>query len=502
MLTLNRVRRGLVFFVSGKVASGLLGLLWLTALVRTLDQTALGVYFALISIFEIGQLLSSVGLYSFVQRYLSKAYLQFTRAAFARVLIKILLVRVLTLVALGIALFFFWQHITRWQGWDTHHLVVSVIVAYVVFEGMLRFLDAIFECIILQGYSQLISVLRNVLRLVFLMVLVRVDQAITVMTVFKLEMVLASVFLLVGLMVLAWQTRSLPQQREQMAVFDLRRIIGFSWHGYLALAAGQFYGLDAFRLLVGYFSGPAVVATYGLAQSLADVIRRYMPIQLFLGFVRSVIVARYETSGNVSEAAQQASILHKINAFFLVGVTGWAAACGSDALRLLSSHHGYGESGPYFAGFMVLLGIQALRIVLSLLATVGEDNRSILIATLVSGVGVVLAWVLIPLWGPWGAIAGLLMAELLYVLVLRVRLKVDVARFLGNGSGYIRMVVVAAMAALLVHELPLNSDLPGLVLRSLLFAALYLGLLAIWKPFSQIERAAINKLMPVKGFIW
>ena len=78
----DAIRRGLQFFVVGKLVSGVLGVVWLALLARTLAGAQLGVYYGVMSVFEITQMLSSVGGYSYAQRYVPAAWVTTGRAEF------------------------------------------------------------------------------------------------------------------------------------------------------------------------------------------------------------------------------------------------------------------------------------------------------------------------------------------------------------------------------------------------------------------------------------
>lgn len=506
LYSLLKVRRGLAFFLTGKVLSGLLGLCWLAALVRVLDRNSLGVYLAVLSIFEVGQLFSSIGLYSFVQRYLPQATVSFGRRAYALMIAALLGLRIATLLLLAGAIYWGWNTLAHWQGWSSLVLAPGIFVAFILLEGMIRFLDAIFECVIQQGYSQCVSVARNLVRLGWVGWIATQGERVTPTLVIQFEAAVAACFVVIGLLVLARAAlgrENTPGNSSPRASFELPRAIRFSWNGYVALALGQLWSQDTFRLLVGHFCGSAAVATYGLAQAVGDIVKRYMPMQLLLGFARSVMIARFAISRDSLDSIRQAALLHKVNAFFLTGVAGWAAACGAEAMRVATSNQGFGESGPYLAGFMVLICIQALRMVLALMAVLKEDDRSILVATAISCSSLLVALISVPAFGPWAAIISTSLAEGIYIAVLAARLQTPLTSFLGSSSAYIRLVCASAAAAILTALLPFDdATVVALTLRSLFFCMVYLALLALWRPFSTEERAHINRLLPFGGFIW
>lgn len=503
MFSKERIRRALLFFVSGKAASGLLGVLWLAALVRACDQQSLGVYLAFLSLFEIAQLFSSFGLYSFVQRYLPQAYVSESRTEFSRTLIVLLLARGLGLCATGLVVYVLWQTISIWQGWAAGLLAAWVAAGFIILEGLLRFLDSIFESLVHQGYSQLISVLRNAIRLIWLILLSGGSNSVQVESILVLESSLAALFLLIGFFTLHRIVKATSPQENTLAKPQLRRAISFSLSTYAALATGQLCSGDAMRLMVGHFCGSNVVAVYGLAQAIADIVRRYMPMQLLQGFVRSVIIVKLAQHGERSRAESQAALLHKLNFFFLAVAAGLAVAVGDQALLLLSQKNAYEEATPYLVGFMFLLSAQALRMLFSMIATIKEDGRSILVATAVSCSGMALAALLIPTIGPWGGVLGLLLSEVTYTLVLRSRLSLNFQRIFGHCRGYL-VISLGCFAAAAIAQIVNVSDSPltQLAFKSCLFLVTLHFLLIRTKSFSPEEREQINNVLPAKVFLW
>lgn len=503
MVSNDRVRRALLFFVSGKAASGVLGVLWLAALVRVCNQQALGVYLAFLSLFEITQLLSSCGLYSFVQRYLPQGYAALEQSTFSRTLTLLLLARGASLCAVGYIIFFLWDQISAWQGWPSGFLSPWVAVGFIILEGQLRFLDSIFESMVYQGYSQVVSVVRNVLRLIWLLVLTGNSTSVQVEAVLKMELILAGIFLLVGLVTLRKLVNAAAPKDVAVGLPQLQKAVSFSLNTYAALAVGQVCSVDAMRLVVGHFCGTNVVAVYGLAQAIADVVRRYMPMQLFQGFVRSVIIAKLAQHGDHAEAESQAALLHKLNFFFLAIAAGMAAAAGDQALLLLSKKAGFDEVTPYLVGFLFLLSVQAVRMLFSMIATIKEDGKSILIATLVSCGGMLLAIFLIPIVGAWGGIFGLLVAESAYALTLRVRLLLNLRAIFGATRGYFVIVLAASVAAVFAHNLSVSvNPMVQLMFSSVTYLVTLHILVARGHAFSSEESERINRVLPIKVFVW
>lgn len=505
MFTLDRIKKGLLHFAIGKVLSGLLGVVWLFLIVRLLSPPEFGVYLSLLSVFEITQLLSSFGLYSFAQRYLVKMGVSLPRSAFLRGVYLLIFLRGISLALAGMVFYFLWPVISRWLSWGANHSFFNPFLAFFVFEGIVRYCDVLFEGLVRQGYSQSVSFFKNVARIAWACFFVTAG-GVDVSDVLYLEACISCFFVFLNFVVIFYLSRELSENSSEMTGFkreELKKAVKYSFSSYAALAIGQTCSPDMFRLLIGHFFGSGVIAAYGLAQALSDVVRRYMPMQLLLGFVRSVVIARLEATGDRGSAYEDVALLHKVNTFFLLFVAGWAYCGGADALALATGKEGFEQSSLYLVGFLILLGIQSQRILLALIATVREDGLSILLSTFLGFFGVIAGVVSTEWIGPWGAILGLMLVDVVQIFTLKIRLGPSSEKIGGGVRFYFVCAVAAALSSFIVTNMAF--DFPGyakVVAVSLVFSFVYLLITAIAKPFSVNERKRVNKILPLPFFVW
>lgn len=505
MFTLDRIKKGLLHFAIGKALSGILGVVWLFLIVRLLSPSEFGVYLSLLSIFEITQLLSSFGLYSFAQRYLVKMGVGLPRSAFLRGVYLLIFLRGVSLALAGTILYFFWPLISRWLGWDANNFLVNPFLAFLIFEGIVRYCDVLFEGLVRQGYSQSVSFFKNFSRIAWASFFVTVG-GVGVSDVLYLEAGLSCFFVFLNFFVIFYLSRELTESSSKTHQFkqeELKKAVKYSFSSYAALAIGQTCSPDMFRLLIGHFFGSGVIAVYGLAQALSDVVRRYMPIQLLLGFVRSVVIARLESSGNHVSAYEDLTLLHKLNTFFLLAVGGWAYCGGAEALLLATGKESFEQSSSFFIGFVLLLGVQSKRMLLALMSTVREDGYSIFLATIFGASGLLVGVVSTKWLGPWGSVFGLVWVEVVQIVTLKSRMDLPSEGLATDVRFYFICTTAAVLSALMVAGIEI--DLPGYVgamaVGVVFFVAYFLGT-AIVKPFTLRERRRVNKVLPLPIFVW
>lgn len=498
MVTGQAVRKGLRFFLIGKLSSGLLGLLWLALLARTLTGTQLGVYYGIVSLFEVTQMISSFGVYSYGQRYVPAAWVSQGRAVFSRIVVVLMAWRVGTLLLGCTALGLVWDTAADLLGWVVEGPVRDVVLVFVLAEGCARYLDSLLESTISQGVSQLLSLCRNVLRIGILMIAAAQGVTIHAGWIIGMEACLAALYIIAASVWLGVLVARRPKSGEATSqpwlIADPDKL-RFALHGYLALALGQVVGPDTVRLILSSLAGPSVLAIFAFAQSLVDMVRRYMPAALLLGFVRTVLTARTASARGVDESLTYIQLLVRVNGMFLMLVGAWLLVFGGAAIQLIGGHADFAGATGYLVALVLLLSIQSVRLMAALVAHVRENNGVILAATAGSGVAPFIALTLIPVIGGAGAVLALWAQELAYVGVLLRGLRLSLHTILGGQRLWWcgLAATLAALSIAFVAQRILPSGI-AVVMASGLYLGVFAAVLAMLRPFGGGEWAALKRV--------
>ena len=498
MLTADAVRRGLRFFLAGRAASGLLGLVWLVVLVRALSAEQIGLFFGFMALFEISQLGSSAGVYSYAQRFIASDWMLLGRAPLRRRLLAIFAFRTLTLgLAAGVAALA-WSWVPSLLSWPEAHPTAVLFAAILMLEGTARFVDTVFECTINQGVSQSLGVLRNVLRIAVVSWALASGVKLDANWVLELEAVLASAYLLVALFWIARLLGDVPVHRplvDRASLLQAERL-RFSTQGYASLALGQVFGWDTVKLIVSHHLGPATLGVLAFAQSLADVVRRYMPATLLQGFLRSVLTARAAEDNRLQRTLFWARLLARLNAVYLALLASWLLVFGDWALRSFTARPGFGEAAPFVAAFIAIYMMGALRQMATLVAHVQTQNRAVLEATFAIVLGPPLAWAFVPAWGAAAAVATLAVQEAAYTGVLFWRLRLPFSAVCGRWQSWAAVLGAAAVAALVSSWVShLLGGTQGGLAGSVTYLLLFGGLLWRLAPWDADEPAALLRAL-------
>lgn len=497
-----RLRRGLHWFLAGRAASGVLGLVWLALLVRTLPPGQLGSYFGLWSLFELLQLASGLGGLAYLQRFAAVDALHATPRRFAAILLALLGWRLATLAAAGALLALAWTPLAAALGLAALFPEPTPLLALLAAEGTVRWCESAADSLLLQSLRQLLALLRNLLRIGALAMALGQGEAVDVAWVVQTEAICATLVALCGLTALSvwtWhQGRSATAAVAGPDVMPWRERVRFAWQGHLALVLGLAAGLDCIRLLVGATAGVEALAAFGTAAALADMAARHTPALLLLDFARSVLTARSTGSDAAAEALFWPRLLIRANALVLAALCALAFALGESALRLAGSHAPQVTAGLLCA-LLLLQFVQSLRVAAGLVAHLRADNRPVLQATLTTLVVPLVVGACAPSLGAWAAVLGLWWLELVYTAVLLGRLRLHPARLLGAARLWYGVALAGAGAGVMAAVPPalLATDAfgaPAALATIAIALALYVALLWKLAPFSADEIAALSHL--------
>ncbi len=505
--TVSVARRSLSHFAMGRLASALVGVLTLLLLVRAFSRNDYGVYIALLAALEILQVTASPGAYAVVFRYLPELRLRECGHELFGMVMKLMAYRVATLLVFAVAGWQASEWLAAIAGLPFAAAAVAVYVLVLLFEGTARFVDVMFESLLCQGQAQVSVLVRNGLKLLALVYLGRWGQR-EVPLVHWLYFEAATTAL--GAVVscaLLWRhvAAGAQQGRNLTRRVPLSRVIGFSVPTYLSQVAYFATSAEMVKLFVAKLVGVAATATFGFAAILASTIQRYLPSFLLVGWVRPLFIAARQQGRTHDDLGRLAGTVIKLNMLTLAPIAAMVLVAGVPLIALLSGGR-LPDSLPYLHFFLLLLAVQSIRAAISLLGVTLEMGMRSLWATCFSVVGLAAGLAAYPLLGMWALCAGLLVSETIWALVMAVYLRREGLRFLLPWSSLAKIIagVLVAWAVGEGVELVLHTDPEGsgLLLIGAGSALACLAFCAVLRPFDDAERQMINRLLPVKAFVW
>ncbi|PTD98124.1 lipopolysaccharide biosynthesis protein [Pseudothauera lacus] len=502
----GQVRRSLVHFAFGKSASALMGVGLLLLLVRALDVADYGFYLASQAALELVAMFSSFGLIAVAQRYLPELRARQQGRQLARLIAVLCVARLLTLAAVCVALYFLATWLAAALGLNAYTAAIRLFLLVIVVEGLARFLDEVFDSLMMQGVAQLSIVLRTGLRLGLGIALFgAADATLALATWIFIELAASAVACVVALVLLTRTAlrirRSVPGEDERL---PLRRFFNYAAPTFLAGSLYTLSGPNVVKLVGARVLSASQFAAFGFAAAFAAMLQRYLPMFLLIRMVRPLFVAARQREDYRQRLPAMGALVFKLNAFALVPVAAFLAVAGVETAVVLTGGR-YPEAGAYLLAFLVVLLAQALRAVSSLIAQAMENARAPLVGTSLGLIGLALGVLLSGSLGAYGLCVGLVVSEAVFALYVRRALTASGLSFVSDGRAYLRMLISAVLAAfcglVLMRVLPPDGPL-ALGVTALSVAGSFLVFAFFIKPFTPEERGTLNRLLKREVFVW
>lgn len=508
-----QVKRGLIHFLGGKSFTAVVGFLLLLTLVRLLPRSDYGTYIALTALLEIVQLSSNFGAINAAFRYIPELRIGQHGAALQRLTWQLTAFRLLTLALAVTLLHACAGTVAKWLDFPAMAPAIRLYGLVILSEGLARFLDVIFDSLLLQGYAQASILIRNGLRLVAAAYLLNTtghDQPLDLLNWIVIEAsasclgaIVSMALLRTYLSKLERTTNNRPDTQHDIT-FDRMRAFALPTFGAQLLSLAQ--GPDAAKLLITKLASAAQTGAFGFAAMLNAMLQRYLPVFLLIGMVRPVFVAAKQNGRSPEDLVAMGNLLFKANVFFLCPFIAILMVAGNDIAKLLSGGK-FPDAGSYMMLLVVLLVFQTLHAVLGLLALVAEESHASLRGTMGGLIGLGLSLASAQWFGPTAICGGLILSELIWCLIMNRALKHHHMAFTTQVTSLLKMALAAgtgaAMMPIVRHIFPGSpSSLPCLMMMSMACGLGFLVAAWILKPFETQERALINKALPRPIFVW
>jgi O-antigen/teichoic acid export membrane protein len=502
-----QVRKSLIHFIFGKGATAIIGIALLLFVVRALPVNDYGIYIALLAVLEITQLASNLGLFAAAYRYVPELRSQNKGAALHSLLLRLSALRLLTLIAAVAIMGLLSTPIVALLNIKTYEQVFVLYGMVIVSEGFARYLDILFDSLLLQKYSQIASLIRNGLRLIGLVILMAcVVGDISLINWVKVELSASCIGAITSALILFTYSFNLKKKSPGLKGESVKpnKYLVFAGPSYLAQLIGLAYGPETTKLILTKISGVLQVGAFGFAASFSAMLQRYLPVFLLLGLVRPLFVSTHNLADRNMRLNQLANIVLKLNLFVLFPLIAFMLASGDQLASLLSGGK-FPDAGSFLVILMVLLVFQTWHAVLGLVTLALEDGTSGLYGTVLGLLGLFAGVAFLPKFGAYSLCVGLIISEMMwcgYVLLSLYKKGMKIKNdWLGTGKIFI-FSLVALLVAELSQQLFQAPQLLAICSDLIIIGVVFTYLAYRIKPFTNDERNLINKILPRPVFVW
>lgn len=502
----HNIRRSLIHFVFGKTGSVILSILLLLVVVRVLPVQDYGIYIVMLAMLELVQLGSNLGVLPAAQRYIPEARAKNQGLALFRLVASLTAIRIATLSIVCLILYFCMPMLAQMLDAGNYVFILRFYLLVIIAEGTARYIDIVFDSLLLQGYAQVSLIIRNGLRLLGVFLLpALVGSEFSLELWVKVEFwasMIAVVFSLIQLTRYCNSVvRKFPGDAERWTLSRIMRYVG---PNYLAQIVGLLYGPDVIKIIIQKTLGAIEAGAFGFSALLIGVLQRYLPIFLLLGMLRPLFVAvpRDDAEKHRVRVNELANVVLKLSLLTLLPLVSFMLVYRHEIIYVLAGGK-FPQAAEFLYFFSVWLVLQAAHFVIGLVALAFEDAISVFFGTAFASIGLAIGVLLLKVWGVSGIGWGLVLSEVVWCgTVVRLLLRKGALiqfDWIGNG----KMLLVAIFSVLTVSQLPWDSsDIIILVLLAGAVCAQFLGILFFLKPFSLAERDLINRLLPKPWFVW
>lgn len=500
----SNLRRSLGHFVLGKGAGAIIGICWLLLLVRALPASEYGVYVGLVAYLELFNLLSNLGLSPISERFVPQYRATNDEPKLRALIVKLVSIRVLLVCLLASAMSLLAAQLSHLFGFSIAPKIFALFHIVVAAESIARFIETIFDSLLLQGRSQISLFSRTGIRLTLLLIALAQGEVVDLGYLVGLEAAAYGAGLAITLALL-WRTQRGLESHGQSSV-PLAPLFRFAAPIYGSQIVGSLIGIDIVKLLVLKTTGPEASAIFGFCASLAWMLQRYLPSFLLVGMLRPLIVSAATDPNNGGRLQKIVSIVLKLNAILIGCALAISLSVGNQLIVALSGG-AFLSGGSYFTLFLFFTLSQTLRATFGHIALARSCGRAMLFGQLTGAFVLLLFSACSLVFGLYAYSGALIAIDLVWFFWVHRALashgvEISLPRL---GLSKICGLMLVGWGLGWATEKFAISDLSAwwqLIIVSVLASVVFVSLGAFLKPFSSDERKSINSLLPFKVFVW
>lgn len=507
--SLRRIRRGAGHFLVGKLASAGLTFIAFAMTARLLGVREYGMYAALVAGAELLMSLSTLGMDWMSGRYLPEYRSRASPAQFRRFVGLVFGSQALVLLAVGGAVAGLTELLPAKLGLPAASLV-ALYAAVLLVEGSSRIVrDQLLGLLLAQGAAQAATVARALTLVLLLWTLPRWSPQGGIeplAAVVLAELVAASLGLLVGglgllRLIRDHQPDATGQDSRDWIPPGLGAMARLARDAYLSMLLLLPASGSVLTLALSSLAGPQAAGAFGFARGLIEQIRRFLPIELFLGLIRPGVVARYVASRDFRVLNTQMGLIYALSMLAAMPVIAVLVAQAPMVAAVVGGTS-FAAAAPVLAVWSATLLLFPHRRTIEVVANTAERSTacvagSLLLALSPMGVALLL-WLGAPV--PL-ALAVPLLADIGFSLTVAALLHRSGLPYRLPLRTLMRLAALQMLAMTALAWWPAaQPSVAALTQVGVVGVLLTWGAALLWRPFSAAERAAINAVLPRPRF--
>ena len=381
-----------------------------------------------------------------------------------------------------------WFKLTEWQ-WLLPWYLGMAFIRLVMFSLALAL-----ESLLWQKQSQYSQLIGNIIKLTAVISLI-VTGSLDLVSLLVVETCCEGLTLVL-LIYTGYRSWLLDERRHEGDISWLDqnrpRMFRYGMWSFFLNQSRLLYGSAPNRLATAHYLTTGDLATFGFADSLTNLARRFMPTWLFIGLIRPIFMARYSSKDAFAPLGHMADLIFRLN----TGIISFPMVLlfvAGEPLFDWATGGKYGVAAHLLAGFLVLLILEGAYLLMEVLTQTVEKNQIMVFTNLVQSSTLLLAIPFFPLVGLWALIFANITGTAIAFVVVYLWLRYYGYRTQFNIKLLILLLVYAGAGALLGWQVMSTTGSAWLAACSVvgIFALAYL----IKPPLSIDEISFIKTLL-------
>ena len=505
LYSVEHTRKFAGHFLVGKLIAAFFGVITNVLTARWLIPEEYAVYVLLSGMVLLLGVVSSFGLREVVQRFLPELVVSKSTTSFQNTLLYVFSIRILVMLLFGCAIYLMAPLCAtlfsmEYAAWSFE------ILAFVFITGTLfTFSCLVLETLMRQMIVKWILISMAIIKLSLIVLLKVIDAKLTLLDLLVIDILaygMSAVPAIIWVLKTAYKdgkSKSIQSSSIDSPLYS--RIVKFALFNYIAILALTLQGGPVNKIMVGALLPVYVLALFGFAQTMSDILHAYMPNTLFLNIVRPAIIAHWSRTKDIRILMEGCNLFFKINLFLLMPLLAWLTLCGSSIAGLISGGK-YEAAGPLLLALCSLLIFQFHNRRYELALQALEHTRPLIIGNLFVVVSVFLSVFLVQFIGVWGivvaSICGLLSRDL-YLHFALIRYGISPAFEL---KWLVRQMMTFLIVILTLWPVSSKAEnFIDVIIIGLLCLLLYLLFGKLLSSFSRKEKSIIEQLLGRRIFI-
>jgi pyruvyl transferase EpsO len=384
----KNLSHGAFYYLVGRGAAGVAGLLTVLLLVRFMDVSNYAAYTALSGLVTMCGILSSLGMERVLSRYIPEARMYRSVEDLSRFIWITSAIKLLTTLFILLLIYVLWPYVGQLIIATEIKIFSIGLACFIVGEAMFQHFSSVLQSLIMQKMLTRLMIIQWAGRLLLIVGVVFIKSEMNWEDSLWICAIPEMLGVISFVVVINQHLRRLSVERDEVAKSDSAwpqwnkvAEVGLYNFGFILLSSPpQGYFMKIFTAV---YLPVEVVAAYGFFISLAEKVRQYIPLYFFYGMLEPIMIASYLKDCDFSKLSYNCQLLYKSNLLLMVPAIVWIAISGDPIVGLMSNGKFQGLSWILLL-VMVQLTIGSHVVLLQLMLNTLEKSKVLFVASMVA----------------------------------------------------------------------------------------------------------------------